>query len=75
MGGKRTDLWRLPFSEVNTPTFQEGGFGTVFRILDPVLVERGLTNSEITGRTRLNKGLVSIFMRRLVDWGLMEKEG
>jgi predicted nucleotidyltransferase len=45
------------------------------RILELVLTERGLTNSEIARRTELNKGLVSIFMRRLVDWDLMEKEG
>jgi len=44
-------------------------------ILELVLTEKGLTNSEISNRAGLNKGLVSIYLRKMEGWGLVEKIG
>ena len=43
------------------------------RILRIVLFEEGLTNSQITSSANVNKGLVSIFLRSLVEQGIVER--
>jgi hypothetical protein len=43
------------------------------RILEIVLYEKGLTNSIISRRAEVNKGLVSIFLRSLIEKGILEK--
>jgi predicted nucleotidyltransferase len=43
------------------------------KILNVVLFEQGLNNASITRKADVNKGLVSIFTRSLIDKGIVEK--
>ena len=45
------------------------------KILEQVLFNDDLTNSEITRRTGVNKGLISVYLRELVNRGLLIKNG
>lgn len=45
------------------------------RILNEVLFRKGSTVTEISTSANVNKGLVSIFTRRMVDMGILKKDG
>lgn len=45
------------------------------RILEQVLFNNDLTNGEISRRTGVNKGLISVYLRELLKKGLLIKNG
>lgn len=45
------------------------------RILEQVLFNDGLTNGQVARRTDVNKGLISVYLRELLNKGLLIKNG